>query len=132
MLVKEQVAVLLFWEALCPRPLGPLTLSLGQPMYWLESFPCRMLRLSTCPIVSTHPRDINAGKRQKWYSWEQCFLAGSSAVMAGRAWGSSTGKACLVALSCHFLARDNFILLVVFSSTMSDKGRRKPGFRGSE
>lgn len=37
-----------------------------------------------------------------------------------------------MALSCHFLARDSFILLVVFSSTMSDKGRRKSGFQGSD
>lgn len=75
---------------------GLLTLSLGQPMSWLESFLCRMRDFLLVPQYSL-TRDINAGKRQRWYSWEQCFLAGSSAVMAGRAWGSSTGKACLVA-----------------------------------
>lgn len=42
------------------------------------------------------------------------------------------GRARLLALSCHFLARDSFILLVIFSSTMSDKGRRKSGFQGSD
>lgn len=129
MLVKEPEEVLLFWEALCPRPIGPLAFSLGQPTSWLESFPCRMLRLSTCTIVSTHPRVINAGKRQGWCSWEQCFLAGSSAVMAERAWGILYwGRACLVALSCHFLARDSFILLVAFSLPCLIRGEESQDF----